>query len=408
MSRVLLAMSGGVDSSVAAWLLREQGHDVVGVFMRHGQEAVCDVTQLSQGKQGCCSAADAADARRVADSLGIPFYAVNFEQEFSRIVDYFVAEYTAGRTPNPCIVCNIWLKFGKLFEYADQLGAEHIATGHYARVQETPDGAAALLRGLDPAKDQSYVLFGVRRELLPRLMFPVGEFRKEEIRRIAERIGLRVAAKRDSQEICFVPNQDHAEFIRQRCGNKNTSGEIVTTDGMVVGRHDGFERFTIGQRKGLKVAFGQPRYVVRLEADTHRVVIGTHEELARRELFARGANWLVRLAAASTRCGESGQKSVDSGQYDEGLGIGDWGLEAEAGGWRLETGKSNPQSPIPNPSFPATVKIRYRSQPAEALITLLPNDRFHVQFAEPCYGVAPGQAAVCYDGDRVLGGGWIE
>jgi tRNA-specific 2-thiouridylase len=403
-------MSGGVDSSVAAWLLREQGHDVVGVFMRHGQEmqpsppaplpkgegSFCEIT--SPGKQGCCSAADAADARRVADTLGIPFYAVNFEQEFSRIVDYFTAEYLAGRTPNPCVVCNTWLKFGKLFEYADQLGAEYVATGHYARVQKTPDGETALLRGLDPAKDQSYVLFGIARDLLPRLMFPIGEFCKEEIRKIAEKIGLQVAAKRDSQEICFVPDQDHARFIRQRCGLLNTAGEIVLTDGTVVGRHDGFERFTIGQRKGLKVAFGQPRYVVRLEADTHRVVIGTHEELARRELFARGANWLVN----------SGQWSVVSGQKREGLGIRDWGLEAEAGDWRLETGKSNLQSRIPNPSFPATVKIRYRSQPAEALITLLPDDRFHVQFAEPCYGVAPGQAAVCYAGDRVLGGGWIE
>ena len=376
MSRVILAMSGGVDSSVAAWLLREQGHDVIGVFMRHGQETACDVTQLPPGKQGCCSAADAADARRVADMLGIPFYAINFEQEFSRIVDYFTAEYIAGRTPNPCVVCNTWLKFGKLFEYADQLGAEYVATGHYARVQKQPDGSPALLRGLDATKDQSYVLFGIARSLLPRLMFPVGGHRKEEIRKIAEQIGLNVAAKRDSQEICFVPDQDHARFIRQRCGELNTSGEIVLTDGTVVGHHDGFERFTIGQRKGFRVAFGTPRYVVRLEADTHRVVIGTHEELARRELFASGANWLL-----------------DCGQCTD--------REAAGLAPRVETSENVN-------SFHATVKIRYRSQPVEARVTLLPNNRFHVEFAEPCYGVAPGQAAVCYDGDRVLGGGWIE
>jgi tRNA-uridine 2-sulfurtransferase len=399
-------MSGGVDSSVAAWLLREQGHDVVGLFMRHGQEAAsCPATQPngegSCGKQGCCTAADAADARRVADSLDIPFYAVNFQQEFDRIVEYFVAEYTAGRTPNPCIVCNTWLKFGRLFDYADSIGANYVATGHYARLVrvseyartdraaasgranipvcqipsgrqeclphlsekpgETPAGEIALCRGLDESKDQSYVLFGIQRRLLPRLMFPIGEYRKEEIRQIAERLGLRVAAKRDSQEICFVPDQDHARFIRQQRGPLDTSGEIVTTDGTVVGRHDGFERFTIGQRKGFRIAFGQPRYVVRIEPDTRRVVIGTQEELARRDLFAADSNWLVD----------------DS---------------------RLVAG----------PAFRAQVKIRYRSRPAPANVEILPDGRFHVTFDEPCQAVAPGQAAVCYDGDRVLGGGWIE
>ena len=240
MSRVVLAMSGGVDSSVAAWLLRQQGHDVVGLFMRHGQDqppsspaavpqagegsktdwqSVLPRTPLPQAaqpscrKQGCCTAADADDARRVAEMLGIPFYAVNFEQEFSRIVDYFVAEYLAGRTPNPCIVCNTWLKFGKLFDYADRLGAEHVATGHYARLLRTDDGQFALCRARDQQKDQSYVLFGIERRLLPRLMFPLGDYRKEEIRQMARQLGLRVAAKRDSQEICFVPDQDHARFI---------------------------------------------------------------------------------------------------------------------------------------------------------------------------------------------------
>ena len=367
MVRVVLAMSGGVDSSVAAWLLREQGYDVVGVFMRHGQDHQPPLPQASDGtcgKQGCCTAADAADARRVADMLGIPFYTVNFQQEFAKIVDYFVAEYTAGRTPNPCIVCNTWLKFGKLFEYADSIGAQFVATGHYARLVPMPNGETALCRGRDASKDQSYVIFGIRRQLLSRLLFPVGEHDKDAIRTMAEKLGLPVAAKRDSQEICFVPDQDHARFIRQRCEALDTAGDFVTTDGRVVGHHDGFERYTIGQRKGLGVAFGEPRYVCRIEADTHRVVLGTHEELARNELTASEANWLVE----SETSGPAGSLS----------------------------------------SFHAQVKIRYRSRPADATVEILPEGRFRVRFDEPCHGIAPGQAAVCYQDDRVLGGGWID
>ncbi|MEN6405955.1 MAG: tRNA 2-thiouridine(34) synthase MnmA [Thermoguttaceae bacterium] len=361
MSRVILAMSGGVDSSVAAWLLREQGHEVLGVFMRHGQNQP-PIEAASCGRQGCCSAADAADARRVADRFDMPFYAVDFQQDFDRVVDYFVTQYTAGRTPNPCIVCNTWLKFGRLFDFADRLGAEFVATGHYARLVVGPGGDVALCRGRDPSKDQSYVLFGIPRPLLPRLMFPVGDHRKDEIRAIAERLGLHVAAKRDSQEICFVPDQDHARFVRQRRGPLDTSGEIVMSDGRVVGRHDGFERFTVGQRKGLRVAMGQPRYVLRIEPDTHRVVIGAHDELARNELTAAGANWLVE--------------------------------------WTTDGGGSE--------ASPLQIKIRYRSRPVDARVTRLPDERFHVEFDEPCFGVAPGQAAVCYQADRVLGGGWIE
>jgi tRNA-specific 2-thiouridylase len=377
MSRIVLAMSGGVDSSVAAWLLREAGHEVIGVFMRHGQEAQIfpggawergcssggagerERVAAAARKHVCCSAADAEDARRVADKLGMPFYVLNFEQEFQRIVDYFVAQYSAGRTPNPCIVCNTWLKFGKLFEYADSVSADYVATGHYARLARLRDGQIALCRGRDESKDQSYVLFGIRREVLGRLQFPLGEHRKEEIRRIAADIGLRVAAKRDSQEICFVPEQDHAGFIRRYPGHVDTSGEIVTTEGKVVGRHSGFEQFTVGQRKGLQVAFGEPRYVIRIEADARQVVIGRHEELARSELYAAEANWLAE---------------------EEML-----------------------QHPLD-----CQVKIRYRSRSLPASVEPTGQERFRVCFKEPCYGVAPGQAAVCYDGDRVLGGGWIE
>ena len=357
MSRVVLAMSGGVDSSVAAWLLARQGHEVTGLFMRHGVQQAGAVPPAGH-KQGCCSAADAADARRVAGLLEIPFYALNFEAEFGRIVDYFVDEYTAGRTPNPCIVCNSWLKFGKLFEYADGIGAEYVATGHYARL--APDdagGAPRLLCGRDAGKDQSYVLFSVERRLLDRLLFPVGDHQKDEIRKIAADLGFQVAAKKDSQEICFVPDQGHARLVRRLREPVDTSGEIVTIDGQVVGRHDGLEGFTVGQRKGLGIAFGDRRYVVRLEADSRRVVVGTRDELARSELIAADANWLI----------------------------------AE-----------------PTARFSCRVKIRYRSRPVDALVDPLGDGRFSVKFSEPCYGVAPGQAAVCYDGDWVLGGGWIE
>ncbi len=385
MSRVVLAMSGGVDSSVAAWLLREQGHDVIGLFMRHGQDRPPSTGLKTPdpvscgGKPGCCTAADAADARRVSDLLGIPFYAIDFQREFARIVDYFVAQYTAGRTPNPCILCNTWLKFGKLFEYADSMGAEFVATGHYARLETLPDGQRALYRGRDESKDQSYVLFGIQRRLLPRLLFPVGEHRKEEIRHMAERLGLPVAAKRDSQEICFVPDQDHARFVRQHRGAIDTSGEIVTTDGKVLGHHDGFERFTVGQRKGLRLAFDAPRYVVRIEPDSHRVVIGTSDELARNELSAAEANWLVGEMTGGEREGPSMDPSA------------------------FILPRPHDRAP-----FRAQVKIRYRSRPAAATVEVLPGSRFRVCFDEPCRGIAPGQAAVCYQDDRLLGGGWIQ
>ena len=392
MARVVLAMSGGVDSSVAAHLLRAEGHDVIGVFMRHGNQSplACGVGAGGAGageanragadeprasdprrlpvvrldhKQGCCSAADADDARRVADELEIPFYALNLEDDFQRIIDYFVDEYTAARTPNPCVMCNNWLKFGRLFHYADSVGAQYVATGHYARLTEERELDAcgnrhvALRRGVDEAKDQSYVLFGVERKLLDRMLLPVGRFRKPEIRAMATRFGLRVAEKKDSQEICFVTSGHHGQFVRDRRGALDTSGELVTSDGRVVGRHDGIEAFTIGQRKGLGVAMGEPYFVVRIEADSRRVVIGRRDELACSSIVAAQCNWLV----------------------------------------------DRPDQP-----FRCSVQIRYNSDAAPARVEPLPDNRLHVEFDEPVYGVAPGQAAVCYDGKRVLGGGWIE
>jgi tRNA-uridine 2-sulfurtransferase len=376
--RVVLAMSGGVDSSAAAVLLKRQGYDVIGLFMRSGvtEEAVCATSgsslpiiastgESSQAqaatrpghKQGCCSASDAADARRVADLLDIPFYALNFSEAFGRIKDYFADEYLSGRTPNPCVMCNNWLKFGKLWEFARQVDADAIATGHYAQLRDIPEeDRPALVRGADSSKDQSYVLFGIARELLNRVIFPVGSFDKPAIRELAREAGLRVADKPDSQEICFIPDNDYAGFLRKYRGLEDLSGEFVDTVGTVLGRHEGCHNFTIGQRRGLGIALGSPRFVVAIEPETRRVVLGTHDDLARHELEADRLNWLVPNLPARFRC---------------------------------------------------RAQIRYRHEAAETEIHVEP-DRIHVQFAEPQYGVTPGQAVVLYDGDRVLGGGWIR
>jgi tRNA-specific 2-thiouridylase len=378
--RVVLAMSGGVDSSAAAVLLKRQGYEVIGLFMRSGatEETVCATSggslpilssnpeksqtgespRRSAGhKQGCCGASDAADARRVADVLDIPFYALNFQDAFGRIKDYFADEYLAGRTPNPCVMCNNWLKFGKLWDFAQQVEADAIATGHYSQLRPVPgEDRPALVQGIDQSKDQSYVLFGIARNLLDHIIFPVGEYEKPAIRELAREAGLRVADKPDSQEICFIPDNDYAAFLRRYRNVDETSGELVDTAGNVVGRHDGYHRFTIGQRRGLGVTFGSPRFVVAIEPETKRVVIGKQEDLARRELEADGLNWLV--------------------------------------------------SDVPS-QFACRAKIRYRHAAAAAEVSV-DGDRIQVTFAEPQFGVTPGQAVVLYDGDRVLGGGWIR
>jgi len=380
--RVVLAMSGGVDSSAAAVLLKRQGYDIIGLFMRSGatEEVVCATDErpalpilasvpvaastneatgrASAGhKQGCCSASDAADARRVADVLDIPFYALNFQEAFGRIKDYFADDYLAGRTPNPCVMCNNWLKFGKLWDFARQVDADAIATGHYAQVQPAAgEDRPALVQGADRSKDQSYVLFGISRDLLDRVIFPVGSFEKPAIRELAREAGLRVADKPDSQEICFIPDNDYAAFVGRHRGAFDTAGEIVDRAGNVLGRHDGYHHYTIGQRRGLGLAFGTPRFVVAIEPETKRVVIGTQDELARRELEADRLNWLA--------------------------------------------------ADIPS-HFACRAKIRYRHEAADAEVFVEP-DRIRVQFAEPQFGVTPGQAVVLYDGDRVLGGGWIR
>ncbi|MBI3098668.1 MAG: tRNA 2-thiouridine(34) synthase MnmA [Planctomycetes bacterium] len=287
--KLVVAMSGGVDSSLTAALCKEQGYDVVGLFMRHG--ATAPAAETAQ-KQGCCSAEDAEDARRVAYTLDIPFYVVNFESEFGSIIDYFVSEYDRGRTPNPCVLCNRSLKFGKLLEYADAVGAVGVATGHYARTVPGPGGRTRLLRGVDPSKDQSYVLFPLSQTQLARARFPLGGMTKAQVRDEARQRRLPNAEKRDSQEICFVPGRDLAAVLQERLPDRIRDGDLVTTDGRRVGRHHGYQHYTVGQRHGLGVALGRPAYVVRVEAETNRVVVGTEEEIHSKDCTASRTNWV--------------------------------------------------------------------------------------------------------------------
>lgn len=352
--RVVLAMSGGVDSSASAVLLKEQGYDVVGLFMRTGAHTD-EPDSRRDNKKGCCSAIDAGDARRVADRLDIPFYALDFETEFDQIIDYFADEYIAGRTPNPCVVCNTWLKFGKLWEFGKQLDADYIATGHYARINRK--GEPELHKAADPEKDQSYVLYGIRREMLARLLFPVGEYRKEDVRALARKAGLgEVASKPDSVETCFVPDGDHARLIRKRRPELATAGAVVDSAGNMLGEHDGYERFTIGQRKGLGIATDRKRYVLDIVPETRTVVLGDRDELLASGLTASGVNWLIDQPMAPLRC---------------------------------------------------TAKIRYRNMGTFATVCASDDGTARVEFDAPQSAVTPGQAVVFYDGMRVLGGGWI-
>ena len=351
--RVLLGMSGGVDSSVAGYLLREQGYDVIGVTMK-----VWPQDCISRAEDKCCGPQAVADARAVAHSLGIPHYVVDEADRFERtVIDYFTSEYQAGRTPNPCVMCNEKLKFGNLWGKAEALGCDYIATGHYAIIEHHRD-RVLLRKGVDPRKDQSYFLFSLRQPQLRHALTPLGTMRKPEIRKIARSLGLKVADKIDSQEICFVPGNDYKAFLRSHLGeNEFHRGEIYDVEGNFVGEHDGIELFTIGQRKGLPGGSAKPRYVVDLDAETNRVIVGDVEDLVCDEFEIDRTNWIARE--------------------------------------------------LPDEDVDATVKIRYSHPGTPATVTSLENHRARIRLHEPQRAITPGQAAVIYDGDVVIGGGWI-
>jgi len=354
--RVLLGMSGGVDSSVAGHLLRDQGYEVIGVTMK-----VWPQDCISRAEDKCCGPQAIADARGVAHSLGIPHYVVDEADQFERLViDYFSSEYQSGRTPNPCVMCNEKLKFGNLWSKAAALGCEYIATGHYAIIEHHTDHAI-LRKGFDPRKDQSYFLFSLRQPQLRRALTPLGKMTKAQIREIARSLGLKVADKLDSQEICFVPGNDYKAFLRSHLGeNEFHRGEIYDVAGNFLGEHDGIELFTIGQRKGLPGGSLRPRYVVDLDPATNRVIVGAADDLVTYEFEVDRVNW----------------HSV--------AGNGD-----------------------PVQSSECTVKIRYSHVGTRATLTQLGDRRAHVRLHDPQRAVTPGQAAVFYDDDIVLGGGWI-
>ncbi len=388
--KVVVAMSGGVDSAVAAALLQRQGYDCIGVFMRLGNDPGEDNGELvacapeqqkasapphtalithhsSLPKQGCCSTSDAADARFVAGMLDIPFYALNFQHDFAGIIDYFVREYNAGRTPNPCVRCNEYLKFGKLSRYAYAVGADYVATGHYARIAQVhgTDGIEThLLRGADHKKDQSYVLFGIPRKELPRMLLPIGELEKSEVRRLAEELKLPVFNKPDSQEICFVPDNDYARLVKAKSPGTVRPGNFIDPAGKVLGEHPGHQHFTIGQRKGTGLALGTPAYVSAIDPIRNTVTLAPKAALLHRTLTAHEVNW---IAGPATPVG--------------------------------------PQEPLR-----VLAKVRYNSPPTAAVALMTGPDELTVRFDEPVPAITPGQAVVCYEEstERLLGGAWID
>jgi tRNA-uridine 2-sulfurtransferase len=396
--KVVCAMSGGVDSSVAAALLQREGYEVIGVFMRLGSPSGVDShdspgepasaggsCSTGKSKQGCCSVLDATDASRVAGVLGIPLYVLNFQDDFSKVIDYFVSEYNKGRTPNPCVRCNDWLKFGKLAKYAEAVGADYVASGHYARIGTDPlTGQRALCRGKDLSKDQSYVLFGMSQETLAHTLLPIGEFEKPRVREIAHELNLPVYNKPDSQEICFVPNQDYAALVQRRTPEAFKEGELVDTTGKTLGVHPGHQHFTIGQRKRVGVALGHPVYVINIDAQSNRVTVGEKESLLKKSLVAHQINILSPRAGLTPSPGlQRAQSSCTPG---------------EGGGEGLPE-----RSPIR-----CQAKIRYNHSPQPATAARTGSDELTVTFDTPQPAITPGQAVVLYDNDIVLAGGWIE
>jgi tRNA-specific 2-thiouridylase len=352
MAKIVVAMSGGVDSSVAAGLLAEQGHEVLGVTMRLWTE---EDASASRHHKRCCSVEDTDDARAAADVLGVRHYVLNMEREFAEgVIDHFVSEYAQGRTPNPCLECNDKVKFRPLMEQAMALGADYLATGHYARVVENR-GSFELHRAVDPGKDQSYVLYTLGQDELRRTLFPLGGFEKNSIREMARRWKLPNADKPDSADICFIPSGNYRRFVGERV--PVAAGNIVTSDGEEIGRHEGIIGYTVGQRKGVPARGGEePLFVLGVDAEANRVVVGPHEELMASALIAEDVTFVSGVA--------------------------------------------------PEGAMQVRARIRYRGEPAAATLTV-DGDRAEVRFAEPQRAVTPGQAVVFYEGDRVLGGGKI-
>ena len=353
--KVVVGMSGGVDSSVAAWLLKEQGYDVIGVTMQIWQD---EENEVQEENGGCCGLSAVDDARRVASSIGIPYYVMNFKQEFQKnVIDYFTKEYLNGRTPNPCIACNRYVKWEALLQRSLSIGADYIATGHYARIDKLPNGRYAIRRSATLAKDQTYALYNLTQEQLAHTLMPVGNYSKDKIREMAEEIGLQVANKPDSQDICFVPDGDYATFIEENADATIHQGNFVTPDGKILGKHKGIIHYTVGQRKGLGLALGYPAFVLEIRPETDEVVIGTYEESLTHTLRANELNFM----------------SVED---------------------------------ITEP-VRVFAKIRYNHKGAWCTVEKTGEDEITCTFDEPIRAVTPGQAVVLYDGEYVLGGGTI-